>query len=99
MKPDTVPSSPRLLVLHLTVFVGLLLTTTSPYAQDFTVNPAFQSRPKAMPVQSRSECTCRAKGAEFVVGTEACINNARMRCVMEQNVTSWRRMDDGCPQS
>jgi hypothetical protein len=102
MTPVAVPrlfGSSSISALRLGALVCALATQGTALAQDRSATAAMQSTQRALPVQSAAECTCRALGTNFVVGSEACINNARMRCVMEQNVTSWKRVQDSCPQS
>jgi hypothetical protein len=41
-------------------------------------------------------CTCRAAGADHAVGSSICLEGRRLRCVMEQNVTSWRSEPGEC---
>ena len=53
--------------------------------------------------QAHPECTCRFKGADMSLGAQICIATAsglRMaECVMEQNITSWRAGQEGCPEA
>ena len=48
-------------------------------------------------------CTCRFDGGEVSLGQRHCIHTAHgprsALCVMEQNVTSWRLSNEGCPQA
>ena len=48
-------------------------------------------------------CTCRFDGGEVPLGQRHCIHTAdgprSALCVMEQNVTSWRLSNEGCPQA
>lgn len=48
---------------------------------------------------NKTECTCRMRGENLPVGTEVCMQNGMFRCVMDQNVTSWRSLAAPCPQS
>lgn len=52
---------------------------------------------------SRPECTCRAQGQSFHVGTETCLHingiNQVFRCDMDLNVTSWKPTGSLCPLS
>lgn len=48
-------------------------------------------------------CYCRARGQLFSEGTTICLRTGDgprlARCVMEQNVTSWRTSSEPCPES
>jgi hypothetical protein len=48
-------------------------------------------------------CTCRAQGRVFQMGETVCLETADgprpALCVMDQNVTSWRRMPGICPSA
>ena len=48
-------------------------------------------------------CTCRLGGEEVALGQRRCIRTDQgcysAVCVTEQNVTSWRRGQDGCPEA
>ena len=44
-------------------------------------------------------CKCRANGADFEQGMIICIRGELARCSMNQNVPSWVRMSDQCPQT
>lgn len=50
-------------------------------------------------VSSQPECTCRAGGQNYGVGTQICIGNRMMRCSMAINVTSWEQTGEPCPLS
>ena len=49
------------------------------------------------------DCTCGFDGADVPPGERRCIRTAQgsrtATCVMEQNVTSWRRSGEDCPQA
>ena len=47
----------------------------------------------------KPECTCRAGGRSFGVGTTTCLGAALFRCEMDQNVTSWKPTKEACPLS
>ena len=53
--------------------------------------------------QNLGECTCRAKGRDFGIGSQICMTsptgNAVFTCAMEQNVTSWRKVSGPCPEA
>ncbi|HRE20680.1 MAG TPA: hypothetical protein PKW21_06565 [Rhabdaerophilum sp.] len=52
---------------------------------------------------SRPECTCRAQGQSYHVGTETCLHingiSQIFRCDMDLNVTSWKPTGSLCPLS
>lgn len=54
--------------------------------------------PAALP-----ECSCRAQGQSYHVGTETCLYingiNQIFRCDMDLNVTSWKPTGSLCPLS
>ena len=55
-----------------------------------------------VPIENAStppECTCRAAGQSFSLGSKICIGNRVMRCTMAINVTSWEQTEEPCPQS
>jgi hypothetical protein len=58
---------------------------------------AAQDAPRLPP------CTCRAKGREFQMGESVCLDTPdgpRLAlCVMDQNVSSWRRTPAACPSA
>ena len=82
-------------------FLGCVaLMPVASQADDF-VRPAY-TQVNGGPIirmQAKPDCTCRAQGSDFTVGSEVCLNSATFRCVMDQNVTSWQRMRDACPNS
>lgn len=49
--------------------------------------------------QSHPECTCRAQGRSYQLGTQICLQGALFRCAMDLNVTSWESLREPCPQS
>lgn len=55
------------------------------------------------PPASRPDCTCRAQGQNFHVGTETCLHvngiSQIFRCDMDLNVTSWKPVGSLCPLS
>lgn len=52
---------------------------------------------------SQPECTCRAQGQSYRVGTETCLHingiSRIFRCDMDLNVTSWKPTGLLCPVS
>ncbi|MDI7864433.1 hypothetical protein MRS76_21065 [Rhizobiaceae bacterium n13] len=49
-------------------------------------------------------CTCRNRdGEKYQLGETVCIRIGDVsylaRCEMELNVTTWRKLDDGCPEA
>lgn len=54
-------------------------------------------------VMSRPECTCRAQGQSYHIGTETCLHingiSQIFRCDMDLNVTSWKPTGSLCPLS
>ncbi|MBW9066291.1 hypothetical protein JNB71_23580 [Rhizobium herbae] len=74
-----------LLVFLVSVFAGMFSTLS------------FASPPDA-------RCTCRNRdGSKLQLGQTACIRVGDMaylaRCEMELNVTTWRKIRDGCPEA
>lgn len=61
--------------------------------------PRVSTAPPATLVSNKPECTCRAGGQSYGIGTEICIGNRMMRCAMAINVTSWEQTERACPQS
>jgi hypothetical protein len=57
----------------------------------------------AQPQNANIECYCRAEGREFREGTSKCLNmsgrQAFYRCEKVQNVTSWKKLSEGCPEA
>ncbi len=78
----------------------LALPTLSPaaLAEDIRARPASEWVVIRTQLNA-TECTCRMRGENLPVGTEVCMQNGLFRCVMEQNVTSWRSLASPCPQS
>jgi hypothetical protein len=48
---------------------------------------------------ARADCTCRARGQDFALGTTICLPAGLMRCEMASNVTSWTPLGRACPES
>ena len=74
-----------LLVVLVSVFAGMFSTLS------------FASPPDA-------RCTCRNRdGSNLELGQTVCIRIGDMaylaRCEMELNVTTWRKIRDGCPEA
>ncbi|MDW5317658.1 hypothetical protein [Rhizobium sp. PL01] len=51
-----------------------------------------------------AQCTCRNRdGSKLELGQTACIRVGDVaylaRCEMELNVTTWRKLRDGCPEA
>jgi len=74
-----------LLVVLVSVFAGMFSTLS------------FASPPDA-------RCTCRNRdGSKLQLGQTVCIRVGDMaylaRCEMELNVTTWRKIRDGCPEA
>ena len=44
-------------------------------------------------------CKCRANGGAFEQGMVICIRGALSRCSMNQNVPSWQKLADNCPEA
>lgn len=61
--------------------------------------PPVSKAPPVTLASNKPECTCRAGGQSYGIGTEICIGNRMMRCAMAINVTSWEQTERGCPQS
>jgi hypothetical protein len=57
----------------------------------------------AQDAPSLPPCTCRAKGQVFQMGESVCLDTPdgpRLAlCVMDQNVSSWRRTPAACPSA
>ena len=74
-----------LLVVLVSVFAGMFSTLS------------FASPPDA-------RCTCRNRdGSKLEIGQTVCIRVGDVaylaRCEMELNVTTWRKIRDGCPEA
>jgi hypothetical protein len=74
-----------LLVVLVSVFAGMFSTLS------------FASPPDA-------RCTCRNRdGSKLQLGQTVCIRVGDMaylaRCEMDLNVTTWRKIRDGCPEA
>lgn len=80
------------------VHVLLACLAATPIAAQTMPRPA-EPAPPVSRVAKQPECTCRAAGQSFGVGSEICIGNRMMRCTMAINVTSWEQTDKACPQS
>jgi hypothetical protein len=56
----------------------------------------------ALAVQAHN-CQCRNRGVMFELGQTSCLHvdgrNYLARCEMKLNVSSWTKVDDGCPVS
>lgn len=48
---------------------------------------------------AQADCTCRALGRDFALGSTICLPAGLMRCEMSTNVTSWTPLGRGCPES
>ncbi|MBT9287832.1 hypothetical protein [Prosthecodimorpha staleyi] len=48
---------------------------------------------------ARADCTCRARGQDYALGTTICLPVGLMRCEMATNVTSWTPIGRACPES
>ncbi len=70
----------------------------TPLAAQTPPRPA-EPAPPVSRVANQPECTCRAAGRSFGVGSEICIGNSMMRCTMAINVTSWEQTGRACPES
>jgi hypothetical protein len=57
----------------------------------------------AQPPIGAGACKCRANSQNYVEGQTTCLSlngrNDTYRCAKVQNVTSWKKIIDGCPQS
>lgn len=57
----------------------------------------------ALTGSAAADCTCRLAGASLPHGTVACIrldgHASLYRCDKALNVSSWRKVSDGCPVS
>jgi hypothetical protein len=57
----------------------------------------------AQPPIGSGACQCRAEGQSYIEGQTACLRlngqSDTYRCEKVQNVTSWKKIVDGCPQS
>ena len=51
------------------------------------------------PVSAGEGCKCRANGQAFEQGMLMCIRGALSRCSMNQNVPTWAKLSDTCPES
>ena len=64
---------------------------------------ATEFRHAEKPFVAVHNCTCRIAGEEVALGERRCIatpeGTHEAVCVTEQNVTSWRPSQDGCPQA
>lgn len=60
---------------------------------------SFTTTADQLHAQNHPECTCRAGGASFQLGTQICIGDQMVRCSMDLNVTSWKSVGSACPQS
>lgn len=53
--------------------------------------------------QTNPECTCRALGRLYALGSQVCLSGVNgtqlFRCGMDLNVTSWQSMSKPCPLS
>lgn len=78
--------------------LALALFPAAALAQDASSRPA-SDRVIIRAQLNKTECTCRMRGENLPVGTEVCMQNGMFRCVMDQNVTSWRSLASPCPQS
>jgi hypothetical protein len=52
---------------------------------------------------ARADCTCRYQGTSLKLGERVCMSRGDtrvlMECAMNQNVSSWRKVADGCPSA
>ena len=58
----------------------------------------------ALPAAAGDTCTCRANGTDYDEGTVVCLRIPQqgmqlMRCDRVLNNTSWKKVQDGCPQA
>jgi hypothetical protein len=44
-------------------------------------------------------CTCRANGQAFSQGQMVCIRGQLSQCQMNQNVPTWQKIADTCPEA
>jgi hypothetical protein len=53
--------------------------------------------------RASADCTCRLPGETVPLGTVACLSPGGRpglyECAMNLNITSWRRVADGCPSA
>ncbi|MCA0399433.1 MAG: hypothetical protein LCH38_01300 [Proteobacteria bacterium] len=65
--------------------------------------PSSSSQDNSGPATTLPDCYCRANGRIYGMGAEICLavsgQASLFRCEMDQNVTSWKRLDRTCPQS
>ena len=53
----------------------------------------------ASPALAKEGCTCRGNGQEYEQGQVACIRGKLARCTMNLNNSSWKIIEDLCPES
>lgn len=107
LKPITAGFAQSLLLS----FCIVLAAGSALRAEGSLTGPAVSPRPliaftnaesKAF-AQSNPECTCRAQGRIYALGSQICLPGANgtqlFRCGMDLNVTSWKSMAKPCPLS
>jgi len=64
---------------------------------------AFENAAAEAHAQNHPECTCRAQGQSYPLGSQICLSGVQgsqiFRCSMDLNVTSWKSVGTPCPQS
>lgn len=64
---------------------------------------SFENAAAEAHAQNHPECTCRAEGRSFPLGSQICLSGVQgsqiFRCSMDLNVTSWKSVGSPCPQS
>jgi hypothetical protein len=64
---------------------------------------SFENTAAQTHAQNHPECTCRAQGQSFPLGSQICLSGMQgsqiFRCSMDLNVTSWKSVGTPCPQS
>lgn len=87
--------------------------TTALAADHHRLPRSFENAAAEAHAQNHPECTCRAQGQSFPLGSQICLPGGHgssgqggsgqgsqiFRCSMDLNVTSWKSVGMPCPQS
>lgn len=103
--PTSGPLSPLLRAPRLCLLpIPAIIWASATLATDHHRLPrSFENAAAEAHAQNHPECTCRALGQSFPLGSQICLSGVQgsqiFRCSMDLNVTSWKSVGTPCPQS
>lgn len=103
--PTSGPASPfsRALRVCLLLVPAIISVPAALAADRHHLPRSFENAAAQAHAQNHPECTCRAQGQSFPLGSQICLSGMQgsqiFRCSMDLNVTSWKSVGTPCPQS